>query len=150
MLKETIQAYEEQRISEAEYLQKAREIINDVLSRQDEGAPDVLQGNDIAHAYYGHTLELLQQKDATLPDPRALAAEIGLAIDKIIRRHLTDQGQPKVDWMKKDNLIGQVQIEIGDYLIDHVRDQQQIPLTFGDIDQLAGQCLEVAKRRLAA
>ena len=150
MLKETIQAYEEQRISEAEYLQKAREIMNDVLSRQDEGAPDVLQGNDLAHAYYGHTLELLQQKDATLPDPRALAAEIGLAIDKIIRRYLTDQGQPKVDWMKKDNLIGQVQVEIGDYLIDHVRDQQQIPLTFGDIDQLAGQCLEVAKRRLAA
>ena len=150
MLKETIQAYEEQRISEAEYLQKAREIMNDVLSRQDEGAPNVLQGNDIAHAYYGHTLELLQQKDATLPDPRALAAQIGLAIDKIIRRHLTDQGQPKVDWMKKDNLIGQVQVEIGDYLIDHVRDQRQIPLTFGDIDQLAGQCLEVAKRRLAA
>ena len=150
LLKETIQAYEDQRITEAEYLQKARQIMEDVRSRKDEEAPDVLRGNEVAQAYYGHTLELLREKNPSLPEPKALAAEIGLAIDEIIRRHLTDQGQPKVDWTKKDNLIGQVQIEIGDYLIDHVRDQQQIPLTFGDMDKLAEQCLAVAKRRLTA
>ncbi|MGB3778154.1 MAG: HsdR family type I site-specific deoxyribonuclease [Tunicatimonas sp.] len=150
LLKETIQAYEEQRITEAEYLQKARQIMEDVRSRKDEEAPEALRGNEVAQAYYGHTLELLQEKNLDISDPKVLAAEIGLAIDEIIRQHLTDQGRPKVDWTKKDNLVGQVQIEIGDYLIDHVRDRQQVPLTFGDMDKLAEQCLAVAKRRLTA
>ena len=150
LLQDTIRDYEEQRITEAEFFWKAREIMNDVLSRKDDQAPDILQGNEIAHAYYGRTLVLLREKDPQPHNPKELAAEIGLKIDQIILDNLTDQGLPKVDWIKKDNLIGQVQIEIGDYLIDHVRDQHQISLTFGDIDKLAGACLEVAKRRLVS
>jgi len=38
-------------------------------------------------------------------------------------------------------------IEIGDYLIDEVRDKYNIDLSFNEMDEIANNCIEVAKLR---
>jgi len=38
-----------------------------------------------------------------------------------------------VDWQEKTDLIGKIQIEAGDYMIDHVRDKCHVDLTFDEV-----------------
>ena len=52
-----------------------------------------------------------------------------------------------MDWENKDAITGKLIIEIGDYLIDEVRDKYQLELSFSELDELAVKILEVAKRR---
>ena len=58
-----------------------------------------------------------------------------------------DNGKPIIDWQYKTNITGKLQIEIGDYLIDEVRDKYNINLSFGEMDEIANKCIEVAKIR---
>ena len=51
MLKDAIRAYEEQRISEAEYLNKSRAIMESVLSHTDKDIPAELINKDVARAF---------------------------------------------------------------------------------------------------
>ena len=44
-------------------------------------------------------------------------------------------------------LLGKLQIEIDDYLIDEVRDKYHVNLAFDEMDTLAERCIEVAKIR---
>lgn len=53
ILQETIDAYRAQRISEAEYLRKATEIMESVLSRTGDKLPEVLRNKHVAKAFYG-------------------------------------------------------------------------------------------------
>jgi len=147
MLKETIRAYQERRISEAEYLRKAKEIEESILNRTGSGIPDSLREREIAQAFYGITFESIKSK---LPDEtmaRSIAADAGIGIDDLVREIVLDHGKPKVDWQNKTGLIGQLEIAIGDYLMDHIRDQYSLSLSFGEIDDIAGKSIEIAKRR---
>jgi type I restriction enzyme R subunit len=60
MLKETIKDYEEHRISEQEYLNHVRKIMEDVLNHNDEAFPDEIKENDVAKAIYGIACEFLE------------------------------------------------------------------------------------------
>ena len=42
---------------------------------------------------------------------------------------------------------GKLKIDIGDYLIDEIRDKYSLQLSFNDLDEIANQCIEVAKLR---
>ena len=57
MLKDTIEEYRQGRISEAEYLQRAEEIMHKVLSHTDSEIPVALQNNNAGRAYFGLGLE---------------------------------------------------------------------------------------------
>ena len=60
---------------------------------------------------------------------------------------MLDNGKPKVDWWDKSGLIGQMEIAIGDFLMDDIRDKYGVSLSFGDIDDIAARSIEVAKLR---
>lgn len=147
LLKETIRAYEERRISEAEYLRKSQEIEESVLNRTGSDIPEVLKERAIAQAFYGITFEFikLQVPDENLA--RSIAADAGIGIDDLVQSIVLDNGKPKVDWGNKSNLIGQLEISIGDFLMDDIRDKYNLKLTFGDIDDIAGKSIEIAKLR---
>jgi type I restriction enzyme R subunit len=147
MLKETIRAYAERRISEAEYLRLAKEVEEHVLNRTGSDIPDSLRNREIAHAFYGITFESIKAK---LPDEqtaRTIASEAGIGIDDLLQANVLDNGKPKVDWKNNSDLIGQLEIAIGDYLMDHIRDKYDLSLSFGDIDDIAGKSIEIAKLR---
>ncbi len=146
LLKETIRAYEERRISEADYLRRAEEIETSVLNRTGSDIPASLKGREIAQAFYGITFESIKTKGAEENRARNIAAEAGAGIDNIVQLLVLDNGKPKVDW-QRSNLIGQLEIAIGDFLMDNIRDQYGLDLSFGDIDDIASKCIEVAKLR---
>lgn len=147
MLTETIAEYEEKRINEAQYLSKVQEIMENVLAHTDSDIPESLQQREVAKAFYGLTIESLIDKVQDAVVRREIAVQSALSIDDLIRASVLDKEKPIIDWQQKTNITGKLLIEIGDYLIDEVRDKYNISLTFGEMDQIANNCIEVAKLR---
>jgi type I restriction enzyme R subunit len=147
LLKETIADYEAKRISEAQYLTKVQDIMDNVLTRTDNDVPDTLVGKEEAKAFYGITKELLSEKIQDEVILKEVSVETALNIDELIRKSALDNGKPVIDWQNKSNITGKLLIEIGDYLIDEVRDKCNVALSFGEMDKLAGDCIDVAKIR---
>jgi type I restriction enzyme R subunit len=144
MLKETIKAFEESRISEVEYLKRSKEIRDKVLSRTDSDIPTQLNCHEVARAFYGISLEELKEKMTDEAQAKQIAADIALATDAIIQEHLV------VDWQRQGSDVPKkMMLYIGDYLIDEVRDKYQLKLSFEEIGRIAEQLVEVAKIRYA-
>ncbi|HUV01223.1 MAG TPA: hypothetical protein VMW32_09695, partial [Bacteroidales bacterium] len=147
MLQETIFEYETRRINEALYLNRVQEIMNNVLAHTDSDIPEVLKDKDVAKAYYGLNIESLSDK---IQDPivrKEISIQVALNIDRLIQGAVLDNGRPIIDWQYKTNIAGKLQIEIGDYLIDEVRDKYHLDLSFSEMDDIANKCIEVAKIR---
>ncbi len=147
MLKDTIADYEAKRISEAQYLSKVQEIMNIVLSHTDTDIPEALRDKDIAKAFYGLSVESLSEKIQDAVIRKEISTQAALHIDELVQKAVLDNGKPIIDWQYKTNITGKLQIEIGDYLIDEVRDKYNINLSFGEMDEIANKCIEVAKIR---
>ncbi len=147
MLKETIADYEAKRINEAQFLNKVQEIMNIVLLHTDSDIPEALKDRDIAKAFYGLSLESLGDKIKDDVVKREISTQTALNIDDMIIDAVLDNGKPIIDWQYKTNITGKLQIEIGDYLIDEVRDKYNINISFGEMDEIANKCIEVAKIR---
>ncbi len=147
MLKQAISDYELKRITEAQYLNKVQDIMNSVLSHTDSEIPEVLKNRDAAKAFFGLTMESLTKKLQDDQVRKQISTEAALQIDEMIKLVVLDDGRPIIDWQNKSNLTGKLLIEIGDYLIDEVRDKYKIELSFGDMDAIASRCIDVAKLR---
>ena len=147
LLKETIRAYEERRITEAEYLAKAKEIEDSIRNRTGSDIPDNLKQRQIAQAFYGISFEAIKAKFDDETVARTIAADAGLGIDDLVQEIVLDNGKPRVDWQNKSNLIGKLEIAIGDFLMDNIRDKYELKLSFGDIDDISSKSIEVAKLR---
>ena len=147
MLKEAISDYEAKRINEAQYLSKVQEIMNIVLSHTDSDIPEALRDRDIAKAFYGLSVESLSEKIQDNVLRIEISTQAALNIDDLIQNAVLDNGKPIIDWQYKTNITGKLQIEIGDYLIDEVRDKYKINLSFDEMDEIANKCIEVAKIR---
>ena len=147
MLRETIADYEAKRISEAQYLSKVQDIMNNVLTHTDNDIPEQLKDRDIAKAFYGLTVEALSEKIQDNVVRKEVATQTALQIDDLIQDSVLDKGKAIIDWQYKTNITGKLLIEIGDYLIDEVRDKYHLDLPFKDMDKIAEDCIEVAKIR---
>ena len=147
MLKETIADYEAKRISEAQYLSRVQDIMNNVLAHTDNDIPEQLRDKDVAKAFYGLTVEALSQKIQDSVVLKEVSTQTALQIDDLIQESVLDNGKPIIDWQYKTNITGKLLIEIGDYLIDEVRDKYNVDLSFKDMDKIAEDCIEVAKIR---
>ena len=146
LLKESISAYEQGRINEVGYLKQVTQHMESVLSHTDSSIPTEIINNNTARAYYGLALETYK----TLSIPEAvsseeLALDTAIAMDLIIRKHAIDGDNPIVDWTVKSTLIGQMKIDMEDYLIDEVKRKYDIPISFNDMDAIIDRSVEVAK-----
>ena len=147
LLRQTIADYEAKRIDEAQYLSKVQEIMENVLAHTDDDIPEAIRDKDIAKAFYGLTLESLEDKIQDNVVKTQISVQTALQIDELIKQAVLENNHPIVDWQVKSNITGKLQIEIGDYLIDEVRDKYNISLSFGEMDEIANKCIEVAKLR---
>jgi type I restriction enzyme, R subunit len=147
MLRETIADYEAKRISEAQYLSRVQVIMSKVLDHTDDDIPEQLRERDVAKAFYGLTVEALTEKIQDNVVRKEVATQTALQIDDLIQQSVLDSGKPIIDWQFKTNITGKLLIEIGDYLIDDVRDKYNVVLSFKEMDKIADDCIEVAKIR---
>lgn len=148
MLQETIEEYRQGRITEAEYLQKAENIMHKVLSHTDSEIPESLQDNPAAKAYYGLTLEVYKQvcKNNSSFNEVELALVTATQIDKIIKSSIFIDEKLMVDWTFKDKVISEIKLNIEDYLIDEIKREKGLPITFDNMDSIIDNCVEVAKK----
>lgn len=146
LLQETIADYEAKRISEAQFLERVQEIKNNVLSRTDSSIPEEIQKHNVAKAFYGLSLELFQTKSEDKKTILQITFDTALNIDRIIKSQILEDGKPIIDWAFKTNITGKLLIDIGDYLIDDVRDKYGLEMSFEEMDKLATQCIDVAKK----
>ncbi|MBW7868292.1 MAG: type I restriction endonuclease subunit R [Brumimicrobium sp.] len=147
LLQDVIDDYTAKRINEIQYLKRVQEIMDNVLSHTDSDIPEVLQNKDVAKAYYGLTMTALEGKTNDLPTLKSISTETALQIENIIYQSIFDNDKLIIDWQTKTNITGKLQIDIGDYLIDEVRDKHSIQLSFGEMDKIAEECIDVAKIR---
>ena len=117
------------------------------MSHTDDDIPEELRDKDVAKAFYGLTLESFEDKIQDNIVKTQISLQAALHIDELIRKAVLENNQPVVDWQYKTKVTGKLQIEIGDYLIDEVRDKYDINLSFGEMDEIANKCIEVAKLR---
>jgi len=141
MLKETIADYEAKRISEVEYLNRVQDIMNNVLAHTDSDIPVILQNEDVAKAFYGVCNEVWQNKFDDETTRKQIAANTALAIDEIILKSL------KVNWQNEVDVPKKMAHQIGDYLLDEIKDKYNLDLSFEEIDNIAERCVVVAKIR---
>ena len=146
LLKETIEAYEQGRINELEYLKRVKKYKEDVLAHTDSDIPAELQHNNVAKAYYGIVLETYRRLFAdTGLDLCGMALETTRRFDEIINSALVIDGNTLVDWQVKTDIIGRMKIKLEDYLIDNVKREYNLKFPFDDMDVIIDGCVDVAK-----
>ncbi len=141
MLKDVIAEYENKRINEAQFLKKVQDISDSVLTHTDSDIPSSLLNADVAKAFYGITNDELQKKFSDSVTGKQITTNAALAIDDIIQKLL------KVNWQNEVDISKKMVHQLGDYLIDEVRDKYNLQISFEEIDNIAERCVEVAKIR---
>lgn len=140
MIEETIKAFREDRLSEAEYLEKVLNIRDDLDKGYQDGIPDQLRTYPEARAFFGAVSDVLITKHGKEPIKKISSelAGAGISIAGIVE-NLTIR-----DWHKNLDVQRQMENEIEDYLIDH-RKSLGVEMTFDEIDEILSKCLKVAK-----
>jgi len=142
LIDETIQAYREGRISEAEYLRRTTEIMQAVQSRKDASTPEKLRRYRDASAYYGVIREPLTQYTVSAPElsMEDLIADVAIRLEQIIEERKIR------DWTTNPDVQNQIKFAMEEYLYT-IKGRYNIPLTGGDMDVILDSVLEIAKHR---
>lgn len=139
LVEETIRAFHEHRISEAEYLQSVQNLGETLPDRSRARFPAILAAEPIAQAFYGLLRPALETSVA--PDRLdEVAAQFALESDKVIR--------PKVivNWHRNEDLQKQLRIRLDEIWFDLAK-ANGFKLSGEAADALAEEILDVAKRR---
>jgi type I restriction enzyme R subunit len=142
ILEEAIEAYREQRISDAEYLSRVTEVMNSVVNRTGDDLPPVLKSHDAAKAFYGLVNEVFTRLNHSDNGSREQAAQAALRIDEIISRNKV------VDWVANLDAQNAMRNEIDDYLYE-LRKESGIELSLDDMDLIVENSIDIAKARYA-
>ncbi len=147
MIKDAINDYRAKRITEAEYLLRVQNIKETVLSHTDKDMPDEIFNNFEARAFYGLTYEKLNEKIQDDVTKKVLSLAAALEVEKIFLNLIKENNTIIVDWQNNLDINRKAMIEIGDYLIDEIKNKYNLTLTFEEIDEIANRFIEVAKIR---
>lgn len=144
LIKETIELYEQGRLTDNEYLEKMMQYKEDVLNHTDSELPPELEHNNAAKAYFGIALENYKRLFPSMP-VREMALATANAFDDIIRQTVIVEDSVLVDWQSKNDIIGKMKIRLEDELIDNVKRKYGVNFPFDDMDIIIDGCVDVAK-----
>ncbi len=144
LIRDTIEDYHQHRISEADYLNKAREYEDQFHNGRQDNVPENLVGNDTGIAIYNLVNEIFKGHLKRAEGAENIAAVMAEGIDQVIKSIVFENGKPIIDWVNKSDIEGRIKIDIDDYLFD-LKAQQDIELPFDLIDELVEEGLKVAK-----
>lgn len=153
-IEEIIEQYKEKRISELEYLEKMRNVMNDFRKGYSGTTyPEKIKHNIHAQAFYGVVKEVLEDEryyeagitelvaeDGPIYNYEGILADIAMEVDVIIERHC------KVDWHDNPDVHKKISQEI-DELLYLVKKKHFPKMTFDQIDAMIENIKTVALRR---
>ncbi len=142
VLEEVIEAYREERISDAEYLNRVTDIMKSVRDRSGDDLPAALRTHEVAKAFYGVVNDVLGRKNGSIANKNELAAHAALKIDELIGTNRV------VDWVSNLDVQNQMRNQIDDYLYE-IKEENEIDLTLEDMDFIIESALKIAKARYA-
>lgn len=140
LLEDAIKSFQENRISEAEYLKAILNIRDQFEKGYLEDIPETLLSKPEARAFFGVLSEVFENsfgKEIAIQQKDVLA-NIGIDISKIIEKLIIR------DWKKNIDVIKEMENEVEDYLMSH-RKSLGVDITFDDLDVILDKCLKVAK-----
>ena len=154
LLQQAIDDYKAQRISEAQYLQKARKIMEQVRDGNRDDTPDILANSDLAKAFYGELTGVsdntVQEEQASYGAPSAqepdggkadeLLAEVALQIEDVIKRHAI------VRWRENEDAQNRMRNDLDDLLFELMKEEKLL-MTLEMLDAIIEGILRVARNR---
>ena len=139
-IKDTLEDYKNRVISEAEYLQKMQEIMEDYRKGVTTITyPDKIKGNVHAQAFYGVVSAILDA-EIDLSIYADVVADISLRITEIITAHDT------VDWHDNKDIHNKIAQDIDDMFYE-LEKECGLKLDFDTIDKIIENVITVALRR---
>lgn len=144
LIRDTIDDYHQHRISEAEYLNQAKDYEDQFHNGRQTNVPENLAGNDTGIAIYNLVNELFKDHLKRNESSQNIAALMAEGIDRVIKSIVFENGKPIIDWITKSEIEGRIKIEIDDYLFD-LKAHQDLELPFDLVDELVEEGLKVAK-----
>lgn len=141
-IEEAIKEYRDKRISEADYLNRMKDIMKDYQSGEStEQYPTVIKENQNAQAFYGVTKDILSETKETSESYNTdILGDLALNMDEIIKEH------QKVDWHDNLEIHNRIAQELDDLLFDF-KDKYDLDIDFDTIDKIIEQIKTVALRR---
>ena len=134
LLQETLDNYQKKRISETEFLKKAVQLKDEVLTRTGDQTPSSLEGNELAKAFFGILRKTL---DPNLnKKSMEKLADMSLQFCQIIEKHRV------VDWFKNRDIQNKIKNDIDDYLYEKKKD---FSIGFDSIDRIMEETIKTAK-----
>jgi type I restriction enzyme R subunit len=138
-IKEILEEYKNRVITEAQYLDKMRDILDGYRKGQSNVTfPEKIKGNVHAQAFYG-VIGTILADILDLNENADLVADITIAVTAIIERHNS------VDWQRNADIHNRIAQDIDDLFYRY--EQQGIKIDFDTIDKITENVKTVALRR---
>ena len=139
-IKEALDEYKDKVITEAEYLAKMREIMEDYhKGKSSVSYPERIKNNVHAQAFYGVISAIFDQDEDVSVEPD-FAAEIAEAITDIIEKH------SQIDWTSNKTIHDRISQDIDDLFYQYEKERGLV-LSFEVIDKVIENVKTVALRR---
>lgn len=142
LIQQAIDDFRAKRISDQEYLQRAADIRESVVSRKHDDVPSVLQGNEHAMAFYGILKPFLGGGAVNGDNADDVASDAALAIANIFEKNL------KVNFWDDFDAQKRTMNDIDDYLYDTVKGERGIDLNTEKMDELIERAMQLARHRM--
>ncbi|MGG1229747.1 type I restriction endonuclease subunit R [Bacillus halotolerans] len=141
-IQEAIKEYKDKRISEAEYLNRMKDIMKDYRKGESsDDYPEVIKENRNAQAFYGVAKDLMSEVAETSESYGSdTLGDLALKTDKVIKEH------QKVDWHNNLEIHNRIAQDLDDLLFDFA-EENGIEIDYDTIDKLIEQIKTVALRR---
>lgn len=141
LIQQAIDDFRARRISDLEYLHKAVDYRDKIVTRRHDDMPAVLNGDEEAMAYFGVVKPFLDQQNLPPEMRESITADTALAVQKILELHR------KVQFWDDDDAKNRVIDNIDDYLIDEVKTKHGLDISFEQIDDIIARVMKVAESR---
>lgn len=128
------------RLSDANYLNRIREAMDEMRTKGSTDIPDKLKQHESARPYYRVVLEELPDDMVKETAPAYLGADAAVKIDTIIKN------LEKRDWIHDPGVHNQMFNDIEDYLLQ-IKGNFDLKWNYEVIDRIIEQTLEIAKSR---
>lgn len=141
LIEETIAAYKQNRIDDADYLERVKQHYEQFVSGRRDSLPSQLNSTQHARAYYGLLQETNTMKSPPAGiNPTQLGADMAIHIEKLI------ESCKKRDWTHNIDVQNRMKNDIEDYLFT-IEDDHHLPFSGDELDMLLEQLIHTAKQR---
>jgi type I restriction enzyme, R subunit len=142
ILDDVIGSWRAGQISDPECLEQVTDVMNKVRDCSGVDLSPELRDNDEVRAFYGVINDVLGRLKAPPSDPRKIATETAIEIDRIIRETRV------VDWTSKPDVQNEMRNQIDDCLYE-LKKRRGIDLSFDDMDFIIENSINIAKAKYA-